>query len=549
MRRLIASLVFAALTTAAHAESAPDRRCAAWAWFDDKGVAITAYGGDIGTQYNPTAISMIALNCIRTFRQTKTQNDWRIVLDQINWLRKNIVMLSKDAGVYEHHFTWGELKPGWRSGSAQHNAFDVMIQYYKESKDASILPVIKVLKNGMMLPVAKGGTIAKTPEGGIWIEEFPTTPPSLALGSFMGSIDALHDFTLQFPTDKQAQQDLKATMASLKASLKYYDVGRWLRSDRHGPPAGPPADGYGNIIPQMLLYLVKFDKDPRLLETSLRWRSFFEDVHLKAAGNVSKQSDGLYHPDIVANKSAFAEISKDVVEVASVSPKFYPDYGPDKLFDDNIDSYFSADVGPAEINLHLKQSQSFNTLRISLYSVDLYPLDTKIEVKAGDEDFKDLPYEVEADRRFIYFRFAGEVKADEVRVSATRFSQQNRLIISGLAFGNMKWDDRSEPAYCSHTTPPVEKKVASFQIKIDAPAASAGQIFVIHRHAASVEAIDAAPWEWDYLDPLNPRQTPSLAGAAQPVHQYRVLCTADAGKRGWKSMTVQTKEGASVYRE
>ena len=40
------------------------------------------------------------------------------------------------------------------------NAIRAMIMYYRESNDETILPVIRRIKNGMMLPVGQGGTVA-----------------------------------------------------------------------------------------------------------------------------------------------------------------------------------------------------------------------------------------------------------------------------------------------------------------------------------------------------------------------------------------------------
>src|SRR4051794_16673670 len=176
------------------------------------------------------------------------------------------------------------LKPGWRSGSSQMNAIIAMIAYYRESGDQSILPVIRRVKNGMMLPVSEGGTTAVSPEGGIWIEEFPTDPPSLALGSFINSIIALHEVAELFPDDGGTRNEFDAAVSSLKASLRHYDSGNWTYVYRW-PGLGRPAladEMYGPAFPRLMQELAEITKDPLILATSLRWRSFYEDVNLRS---------------------------------------------------------------------------------------------------------------------------------------------------------------------------------------------------------------------------------------------------------------------------
>src|SRR3954451_3192970 len=96
-----------------------------------------------------------------------------------------------------------------------------------------------------------------------------------------------------------------------------------------------------------------------------------------------------------------------------------------QLFDGDMNTYLSLSAGPARIHLQIKNPQLVNTLRLGLYNVDLYPEDLQIEIRAeGEKDFERIPFLREASRRYIYYHF-DPVWAEEVRISATRFSQQN----------------------------------------------------------------------------------------------------------------------------
>ena len=67
-----------------------------------------------------------------------------------------------------------------------------------------------------------------------------------------------------------------------------------------------------------------------------------------------------------------------------------------------------------------------------------------------------------------------------------------------------------------------------------APPESAGGIFVIYRSAADLAKLSAAPWAWDYLDPLAHETRPT----EEKYYQFRVLCTQQAAVQGFTEFTV-----------
>jgi hypothetical protein len=431
------------------------------------------------------------------------------------------------------------------------NAIRAMIAYYRESRDKSILPVIRRIKNGMMLPVSEGGTVAISPEGGIWIEEFPTDPPSLALGSFIGSINALHEIARIFPDDRQTRKEFESAVASLKASLMQYDSGNWMYIYRW-PPLNRPAmadDGYGSGLPRVLLDLWKTSRDPLFLATSLRWQSFFENVHFNSTGNMRPDKLGTYRvaPGLPKGEQ-LRDALKNNYEIASSSPEALKEHGPDKLFDDNIDTYLSTVPAPAHIHLRLKEPRLVNTLRLTLYNVELYPENLAIEIKAkGKDGFKSVSFERESSRRSIYYRF-DPLWTHELRITASRFSKQDRLVISGLALGSMNWQNRDKPTYCNHTTPPVELDGRGFYVVLKAPLKSAKQIYVMYRHAPNRVGLESSPWQWDFIDPFESNKITKVVGDDR-IYQFRVLCTPEAGHRGWRGLTILNRDNKVAYEE
>src|SRR5262245_4917054 len=150
-----------------------DEAGCSWPTFDSAGAAVVDYP-EQGLQYNPITIAQVALGCYHQFKRHGKFEYEKIYLDQIKWLRTSYVSTSDDFAYYEYHFPWGKegthvfLIPPWRSGLAQGQAISALTRYHYDTGDASVLPLIRKLKNLMMLPVEKGGTLATTTEAGIW---------------------------------------------------------------------------------------------------------------------------------------------------------------------------------------------------------------------------------------------------------------------------------------------------------------------------------------------------------------------------------------------
>jgi hypothetical protein len=412
--------------------------------------------------------------------------------------------------------------------------------------DDSVIHLIRSLKNFMMLPREKGGTLQTTPEGGVWIEEFPSDPPSLALG---GDIDGLLALRAVADTlnDPQAEQDFQKVYSSLRTSLKHYEARDWFYTDRYSARPRPLAhDMYGEAFVRLFLQLFDITRDPLMLSTSLRWGSFYEEGSRNSHGTVKRSRDGRYRLTGGIPKGELQNVLKGNIEDVTATPASVPDFGIDKLFDGNIDTYFSAAKnGLATLSLKLRKSNPVNTLRIALYNKELYPTELKIEIRNEEnQDFRPVPYEMVSARRYVYYHF-DDLSAKEVRITATKFSEQNRLVISEVSLGKMDWNNLTVPN-CSRTTDPMRIAGPAFRLSLDAPDESLRELFVIYRHAESHEALAKAAWQWETL-PLDTKQD---VAPGENSYQFRVLCTQSAGERGWNGLqVVRVSEDEIVYRE
>ena len=505
---------------------------------DASGVTMVDYAGAIGRQYNPVTIAQTAIGCYHNFLRYKNPDQWKIFIDQINWLKRHWVPVGDDGAAYEYHFPWSYgLKPGWRSGLAQGQAISALIRYYYGTGDASVIPLIRRLKNYMLVPTDRGGLVDTSPEGGMWIEEFPSNPPSFVLNGFISATFGLYEYTKLFPRDQAAQVELGQAIASIKSSLPHYDAGNWMYLDRKSSPYPRASNGYAMGYVYQTRTLWQITGDPLFLETSLRWQSFYEDVNYHRSGNMVADPHGRFRLTRGPMPATLGDGLRDNYELVGASPSD-PKFGVGRLFHgdkstDPMEYYATKSDGPAQLHFRLKHAIDANALTLTLYNVELYPEDLHLFVKAdGADGFEELPCQLAADRNRISYYFPAR-KIREFYLVASRFHGQNRLVIAGLALGMTK-EGRALPGFGSVVTGPVPIDSGKFSVRLDAPPASRGKIFVLYRHADTLADLDHAPWAWDYLDPF--------AENARPVedefYQFEVLATQIAGEQGWSRFRV-----------
>jgi len=199
--------------------------------FDEQGIVQVEHGEEKSIQYNPVTIAQYALANYEKYLLTQEDKYKTTFLTQVEYLRNKFDVIGEDMVGFPCHFSMPHygLEPVWYSGMAQGQVISVLARAYLLTHDEAILPLIKKVNNFMLYPVSEGGTLTYTPEGNVWIEEYPSEEPSLVLNGFVLSVLGLYDYTRLFPEDGEVYQIYSNLLKSLKESLKYYDTGSWLK--------------------------------------------------------------------------------------------------------------------------------------------------------------------------------------------------------------------------------------------------------------------------------------------------------------------------------
>ena len=201
--------------------------------FDSAGV-ITQKG-----EYHALTISLYGIMCYDKFLETgdssfyeKVQNQYKYFSDTSNF---DFAFDGKGVGL-PYEFKFHELKPPWYSGLTQGIAVSFLLRYSKLTGDKSALELAQKVNYFMLQPVEDGGTLSKTPEKKLWIEEYPGTRRSKqVLNGFINGLVGLKEYCDFFPEDTMANRIHKEVYASFKSSLPLYDrQNNWTCYDRNG---------------------------------------------------------------------------------------------------------------------------------------------------------------------------------------------------------------------------------------------------------------------------------------------------------------------------
>lgn len=133
-----------------------------------------------------------------------------------------------------YHFNFGDMKSPWYSGMTQGVAASYLLRYYQLTKDPHSLDLAEKIVNFMIKPEEEGGTISKTNEGKMWIEEYPcSTKSKSVLNGFINGLIGLYEFAEFFPERDDVALIVDSCYQSMVSSFKYYDTPNWTYYNRN----------------------------------------------------------------------------------------------------------------------------------------------------------------------------------------------------------------------------------------------------------------------------------------------------------------------------
>ncbi|HEY7876216.1 MAG TPA: D-glucuronyl C5-epimerase family protein, partial [Actinomycetota bacterium] len=99
--------------------------------FDDDGIPMLDYRGELGRQYNPIAIAQYGLAAYNQFAQGAGDEWLDKTVTVADWLAGNLTPNPSGVPVWNHHFDWeyrDTLRAPWYSGLAQGQGISLLVR-------------------------------------------------------------------------------------------------------------------------------------------------------------------------------------------------------------------------------------------------------------------------------------------------------------------------------------------------------------------------------------------------------------------------------------
>jgi len=291
---------------------------------DHDGVVQYEYGPPIGTAYVPASIAQYALLNYKEHEVSQDIAYKERFMKQVNYLLENYDNVPDDMAAYPYPFPWSnyQLDAGWYSGLAQALVISVLIRAYVLTQDPALLVHIKKVYRFMIMPVTDGGLLRYTPEGNVWIEEYPTAVPSLVLNGFVTIVFSLYEYSSLFADDADAARLYRNSLRSIKESLQYYDTGSWLKYDRYGDSFIVSRDYLKAQIVQME-QLFEITADEYFRKMALKWSSYLANGDLlseRKRSRIAERIEAIGNSDTVVVYGS-GEHTDKLFEFTSLSNK------------------------------------------------------------------------------------------------------------------------------------------------------------------------------------------------------------------------------------
>lgn len=197
--------------------------------FDQAGVPMLDYHGDIGRQYNPIAIAQYGLanwNRYRSGGDAESRRRFFLVAD---WLVDNLEPNAHGVPVWMHHFDFEyfrTLKAPWYSGLAQGQGLAVLARAWTETGDARFAKAAEQAFIPLTLDVAEGGVLFTDEASDIWVEEYIVEPPTHIVNGFIWALWGVLDHAEAFDS-APARELFEAGARTVARNLERYDSGFW----------------------------------------------------------------------------------------------------------------------------------------------------------------------------------------------------------------------------------------------------------------------------------------------------------------------------------
>jgi hypothetical protein len=179
---------------------------------------------------------------------------------------------------------------------AQGEAASVLVRLHLETgEDEYAAGALRALEP-LYVPTPDGGTRASL-DGGPWLEEYPTEPPSYVLNGGIFAIWGLYDVAVGLD-DPRAGEEFRACAGTLARNVHRWDTGSWSRYDLFPHPfmVNVASLAYHALHTNQLRAMERIAPDKRVAAVLARFERYGSSSALRARAFARKSAFRLAVP-------------------------------------------------------------------------------------------------------------------------------------------------------------------------------------------------------------------------------------------------------------
>ncbi len=163
-----------------------------------------------------------------TNKSTETLSKLKNCIDKLEELKEEIV----DYSVWMHHEYNKKynIQPPYASAMAQGEIISLYLRYYQITNEKHFLTQAIKAYDYLKIEIKDGGVRRFDENGDLWLEEYPSDPPSYVLNGFIYAIFGLFDL-FRVTQNLEVKKDIDDCLKTLVRNLPKYDTGYWSRYD------------------------------------------------------------------------------------------------------------------------------------------------------------------------------------------------------------------------------------------------------------------------------------------------------------------------------
>ncbi|RPG19019.1 MAG: hypothetical protein CBC84_001155 [Pelagibacteraceae bacterium TMED124] len=249
--------------------------------YDNNGIPMLNYQGDIGIKYNPIAVSQWSLGNYNLWKKNNTKENYINFIKGADWLNENLETNDFNIYVWQHHFNWiykEDLINPWYSGLAQGQGLSVLCRAYNITNEQKYLDSIEKVYRSFLVDVENGGVTFTDVDGDIWIEEYiMKNNPTHILNGFIWGLWGIYDYWLM-TKNKDVQKLFKKYVKTINDNMSEYDIGYWSLYEISNLPIYMRASiFYHKLHIVQLKILFKMTNNPIFESTAMKWSKYLNN--------------------------------------------------------------------------------------------------------------------------------------------------------------------------------------------------------------------------------------------------------------------------------